>query len=409
MHDRDGRAGEQRALLEAIDVRVVVAAREHAQARRERAQVRSDARPCRSASPASPESRARFDVRDERIERRCRRPAGRARRTARRPAAPTASRSSARTCAAVSVRGQRFEVVHRRDRAAAAARSAPSIAASIEHDAPSVAPRVGSRTPASRCRLVTPMTPCAGDRCGSRGAAAHAGEQQNCDCDEDSRMDQPHRCERRQHARHEQTDAGAEDQPEHREQHGDRHEHRRVGRGEHRRGRDAADLRQRRDAAQVQVEAERARREREQRDVNRAARRKPHRTNSGAAAMPAKLLCDASTATSNASSALASGAGPGSRASGVRATTARRASRSAPSMKSCVSIVETGSDVASRAAPRPTSSAMPSHSSTPPGSAGSAVAARVELRIRPRVGARPAIEARRERAASTNSSSTHSE
>src|SRR5688572_10722544 len=101
----------------------------------------------------------------------------------------------------------------------------------------------------------------------------------------------------------------------------------------------------------------------------------PHKTNIGAEAIPPKLLCDPRTATSIASSALASGAGPGTLASGVRATIRPATVAMITVHEVVVSIIEVGNAVASSAAPSATNRAIPSHSRMPPASAGSVVGA----------------------------------
>ena len=90
----------------------------------------------------------------------------------------------------------------------------------------------------------------------------------------------------------------------------------------------------------------------------------PHSRYSGAAAMPAKLLCEASTATTLISSALEIGLAPGKRASGVCATT--RPATVAIRIVQVVaeSMSEVGSHAASHDEPAAASSARPSHSST---------------------------------------------
>src|SRR5688572_27899770 len=76
-----------------------------------------------------------------------------------------------------------------------------------------------------------------------------------------------------------------------------------------------------------------------------------------------------------ASSALASGAGPGTRASGVRAMIKTVTVAVITVHEVVVSIIDVGRDVASSPAPSATNSAIPSHSRMPPASAGSVVGA----------------------------------
>src|SRR5688572_7598284 len=106
-----------------------------------------------------------------------------------------------------------------------------------------------------------------------------------------------------------------------------------------------------------------------------ASASKPHKTNTGAEAIPPKLLCDPRTATSIASSALANGAGPGTLASGVRAMIRPATVAMITVQEVVVSIIEVGNDDASSPAPSATNSAIPSHSRMPPASASSVVGA----------------------------------
>ena len=85
-----------------------------------------------------------------------------------------------------------------------------------------------------------------------------------------------------------------------------------------------------------------------------ASARNPQSTKTGALARPWKLLCEASTATSTASSALASGAEPGKRASGVCATTRPATVAMSTVEEVGVNISPSGSTATSRAEPRPT-------------------------------------------------------
>src|SRR5689334_340774 len=105
----------------------------------------------------------------------------------------------------------------------------------------------------------------------------------------------------------------------------------------------------------------------------------PQARYSGALAMPSKLLCDASTATTPISSALEIGAAPGKRASGVCATT-RPANVASRIVHVVAEIMpEVGSRVATSADATATNNAALHQSSTASGVAGPLGAATVAV------------------------------
>src|SRR4249919_2749490 len=90
----------------------------------------------------------------------------------------------------------------------------------------------------------------------------------------------------------------------------------------------------------------------------------PHNRYNGAAAMPSKLLCDASTATTLISNAPDTAPAPGNRASRVCATTSPAIVARRIVQVVAVIMLDVGSDAASQADAAPASRASPSQIST---------------------------------------------